>query len=76
MGIQITVFADDKIEDVSAWEIEQALKKFGLTIYKTNVRPHTPKSATIGVGQCRVCGQGKSLLKTHICVDCKEDKAA
>ncbi len=25
---------------------------------------------TIGVGQCRVCGQGRSLLKTHICPEC------
>jgi hypothetical protein len=26
---------------------------------------------TIGVGQCRVCGRGASLLKSHICPDCR-----
>ncbi|AGT13115.1 hypothetical protein CROSSROADS_129 [Mycobacterium phage Crossroads] len=27
-------------------------------------------SKTIGVGPCRVCGKGTSLLKTHICPRC------
>ncbi|ALA06627.1 hypothetical protein SEA_LUMOS_121 [Mycobacterium phage Lumos] len=27
---------------------------------------------TIGVGVCRVCAKGKSLLKTHICPECRE----
>ncbi len=25
---------------------------------------------TIGVGECRVCHNGRSLLKTHICPEC------
>jgi len=27
---------------------------------------------TIGVGACRVCGRGRSLLKSHICPDCRK----
>lgn len=32
----------------------------------------------IGVGQCRVCKEGKQLLKTHICPKCKakEDESS
>lgn len=32
------------------------------------------RNKIIGVGECRVCHQGKSLLKTHICPDCDMDR--